>query len=79
MYEAYWEGDLQYSPGETPGQLDIIHRFDGDFYDIGTVEKVAPHDVLEYWRAIDLNENVNGPYATKTMAARSLTRNKYDD
>lgn len=78
MIESYWEGDLHYSPGEAEDQLDLMHRFEGDVYDIGTVECVAHTGEREYWRAIDLDGKIFEPYLTKTQAARSLTRKSYE-
>ena len=78
MIESYWEGDLHFSPGEALGQLDLMHRLDGEIFDIGTVEKVEHVGEREYWRAIDLDGKIFEPHLTKTLAARSLTRKSYD-
>lgn len=78
MRESYWEGDLHYSPAEAVGQQDVMHRLDGEIFDIGTVEKVEHVGEREYWRAIDLDGKIFEPYLTKTLAARALTRKSYE-
>ena len=78
MREAYWEGDLHYSPAEATNQQDVMHRLDGEVHDIGVVELVSVQDDRNYWRAYDLNGKAYEPFLTKTLAAKSLTRKRYD-